>query len=165
MDRKRLRTREHGQSLVEYALIVVLVAVVAIVVIGLAGLAVQRVFGVAAGALGAKHNTTGVIDISPPGAQCVLGAPNPPDYPNGFTGILIEGTTSENVQDLTYSSNLSVGTGAGGGTIIIESNGSNGFSIHHVLVMSRDRAYCPSSVVIQGKNGAIAVSPVTVVEW
>jgi Flp pilus assembly pilin Flp len=164
MDKKRLYKRERGQSLVEYALILVLVAVVAIVALGLVGLAAQRIFGVTVGALGVRHNSTGIIEFSqetPP--MCILRASDP-DWPTGFTGILIYGTTSEDLADLTYSSNLSVNTGLGGDPIVLQENGDGGFSVNHVLADHPDRSLCPSSVVIQSKNGAIAVAPVIIKE-
>ena len=53
------RRTQSGQSLVEYALLLALVATVAIVVLFGIGLSVQRVYGLIAGVLGAKHDSTG----------------------------------------------------------------------------------------------------------
>jgi Flp pilus assembly pilin Flp len=164
MVRRRLHRREYAQSLVEYALILALVALVAIVVIGLTGLAVQRVFGVAAGALGAKHDTKGVLKITT--AECAVYHTGQGAFVNGLTGINLLGETSEPLESLTYSSNLSVGEGGVGGqygtAMTFEPNGTGGFKIQRVIADHPDSRLCPASIVIQSKSGAIAVSPVTI---
>jgi Flp pilus assembly pilin Flp len=153
MYKKRLHKREHGQALVEYALILVLVAIVAIVVIGLTGLAVQRIFGVAAGALGAKHGTTGerriVIDVAACYAQ----------YHKNLTGLWVVGTTNIPLTELTGSTESAVGT------VKVDINGTNGFRYNpNLSETTADPSLCPKSVVIQAKDGSIAVSPVTLIE-
>src|SRR5271166_651909 len=55
MNIKRAQSKIRGQSLPEYALIVVLVALVAIIALGLIGLANARGFAIVDGALGAKN--------------------------------------------------------------------------------------------------------------
>src|SRR4051812_34886298 len=96
---KKLQKGQEGQGLVEYALVLVLVAVVCIAIMFATGLSVQRVYGLIAGALGAKHNTENykgegiVIDL----AQCYVISPGDPFYRNqppfdqGFTGFHISG--------------------------------------------------------------------------
>jgi hypothetical protein len=110
----------------------------------------------------------GVIDISqssnPP--QCQAQHYPSAGHPGGVTGIWVEGTTSEDLDNLTYSSNLSVGTGVGGAEIKFEPNPGKGtFKINATLAEYPDTSLCPISVVIQAKDGAIAVSPVIVQEF
>src|SRR5690349_15579643 len=131
MNRRRLHRREHAQSLVEYALILVLVAVVAIVVIGLAGLAIQRVMGVAAGALGAKHDTTHVLEVTE--ATCLVRTHASEGYPDGLTGVQMYGLRTEPTEDLYYSTNLSVNEDWMGHPIELNTNGENGFQLHVVM--------------------------------
>jgi Flp pilus assembly pilin Flp len=161
MNGRRLHRRERAQSLVEYALTLALVALVAIVVIGLAGLAIQRVFGVAAGALGAKHGIKGALNIEK--AECAVYSKPQGEFTNGLTGINLVGTTNEPLENLTYSSNLSVGTGINGDLMEFEPNGDGGFKIIRVIADHPDSGLCPTSIVVQSTSGAIAVSPVTIV--
>lgn len=70
-DLKKLKKREEGQGLVEYALILVLVAVVVIVVLSLVGPAVGNIFSEVVTALnaGAEGNTEEVVEAG--GTECL----------------------------------------------------------------------------------------------
>jgi pilus assembly protein Flp/PilA len=158
MKPRRHRTQESGQGLVEYALILVLVAVVVVVAALLLGQAVQRVYGIIGGTLGVKYNTVGVHAIEITTAECIaLTSQN-------LTGLWVIGTTNEDVANLTGSTDQAVGTGMGGLASPVEANGPNGFKFHPLLLdNAADLSVCPKSVVIQAKDGAIAISPVTAV--
>jgi Flp pilus assembly pilin Flp len=157
MSLKQKRGRERGQSLVEYALILALVALVVIVGASLLGQAVQRVYGVITGALGAKYNTIGARSIVIESAQCFA------VQSTHQTGLYVLGTIAgENVADLTGSTDQAVGTGLGGLSSPVEANGDFGFKFHPLLSPSTaDLSLCPRVVVIQSKDGAMAVSPIT----
>ena len=144
-----------GQAHPEYALTIVLVAISVIVIGTLLGLGIQRIYGVVVGALGTKHNAAGVIDIV--AAECIA------QQASHLTGLVVYGTTNEHVADLTGSTNLAVGTGIGGNAAPVTSNGGapNSFLFNPLLAFNADLSVCPQSVVIQGKDGVIAVSPVT----
>ena len=162
MNPKRIGNGERGQGLAEYALILVLVAIVVIVAAASVGLAVQRLYGVVAGALGAKHDTVGHLVIES-AAQCWIMPPAPPTYPTGFVGINLTGTTDIPFADLTYSTEGSVGTTADGSPVLVQGNPVlPNFIVNAILAPSPDASKCPQSVVIQAKTGAIAISPVTV---
>jgi hypothetical protein len=79
------------------------------------------------------------------------------------TGLWIVGNTNEDVADLTGSTNQAVGTGMGGLDSPVEANGPSGFKFHPLLANQVDLTVCPKSVVIQAKDGAIAVAPVAAV--
>ncbi len=157
MSLKQKRDREHGQGLVEYALILALVALVVIVGAYLLGQAVQRVYGVITGALGAKYDTIGARSIVIESAQCFA------VQSTHQTGLYVLGTIAgEDVANLTGSTEQAVGTGLGGLSSPVEANGDFGFKFHPLLSPSAaDLSLCPRAVVIQSKDGAIAVSPVT----
>jgi pilus assembly protein Flp/PilA len=158
MNPRRLQNCQHGQGLVEYALILVLVAVVVIVAASLLGQAVQRVYGVISGALGAKYDAVGTHAIEITTAQCIA------VKSSNLTGLWVVGNTNEDVANLTGSTDKAVGTGMGGLASPVEVNGPNGFKFHPLLLdNAADLSVCPKAVVIQAKDGAIAVSPVTAV--
>ena len=138
-----------GQSAAEYALIIGLTAFVVIVVAFLVGLGVQRVYGLVAGALGAHYDTHGNHMIEITSAQCISVA--------GInqTGLLVTGNTNEAIADLTGSTELGLSP----------VNANAGGFLYHPMIDSNhaDASKCPVSVVIQGKDGAIAVAPLVIV--
>jgi Flp pilus assembly pilin Flp len=146
---------ERGQGLVAYALILVLVALAVIVALRLTGRAVQRNYGVIAGALGVTHNTSGQQIIEIMNAQCIA------LESAQLTGLWVLGNTNEDVADLTASTEQAVGTGMDGLNSPVESNGANGFKFHPLLAYKADLSVCPQAVVIQARDGAIAVAPIT----
>ncbi len=147
-----------GQGLVEYALILALVAVVVIAVAFLLGQATQRVYGVIGGAVGITYNSVGQHAIEITTAECIA------EQASNLTGLWVVGITNEDVANLTGSTNLAVGTGIDGAPSPVEINGPNGFKFHPLLLEhGTDLSVCPVSVVIQAKDGAIAISPVTAV--
>ncbi len=156
METEYCRGRKRGQGLVEYALILALVALVVIVAAFLLGRATQRVYGVIGGAMGAKYNSVGQHALEITTAECIA-VQSPPE-----TGLWVVGLTNEDVANLTGSTNLAVGTGIGGALSPVETNGPGGFKFHPLLLeTSADLGICPTSVVIQVKDGTIAVSPIS----
>jgi hypothetical protein len=149
------RRTEHGQGLVAYALILILVGLAVIVAIRLVGLAVQRNYGVLAGTLGVTHNTSGQHIIEIVNAQCIA------VESARLTGLWVFGNTNEDVADLAASTEQAVGTGMDSLPSPVESNGRNSFKFHPLLAYKADLSVCPQAVVIQGKDGAIAVAPIT----
>jgi Flp pilus assembly pilin Flp len=153
------RRRHHGQGLVEYALVLVLVALVVIAIVFTVGLGVQRVYGVVAGALGVSH-TKAELMLDSPGARCYL-------Y-DGTTNIYLTGSTNIPFSELTFSTNTTYNSGSGGGVTPIRASvpgtTTGTFWVGYQLAPVQDRGLCPTSVVIQSSNGAIAISPVTIVE-
>jgi Flp pilus assembly pilin Flp len=144
--------------LVEYALILALVAVAVTVAAFLLGQAAQRVYGIIAGALGATYSSVGQHAIEITTAECIA------EQAANRTGLWVVGITNEDVSNLTGSTNLAVGTGIGGAPSPVHANGPNGFKFHPLLLEhGADLSICPASVVIQAKDGAIAISPVTTV--
>jgi len=144
------RRTQSGQSLVEYALLLALVATVAIVVLFGIGLSVQRVYGLIAGVLGAKHDSAGgahtiVIDT----ALCVSVAAT------GKTGLWVTGSTSDPLSSLTGSTEH-----GGQGPV---SPDAAGFVYNPQIASTADVSQCPKAVVIQSQSGAIAITPLTVV--
>jgi Flp pilus assembly pilin Flp len=140
----------------EYALILALVAVVVIVAAFAIGLAVQRIYGVAAAALGVKRNSAGpqhTIEITDP-ALCIA------SESQNKTGLWIVGLTDMDVADLTGSTEVAVGTGMAGDLSPVEPNGDGGFKFHPLLAYSVDLSVCPKTIVIQAKDGTIALAPV-----
>jgi Flp pilus assembly pilin Flp len=67
----------HGQSLVEYALLLLLVAVVVIGIVYGVGLAAQCIFGQISGTLGTRRDAQGQAQIVIEVAQCISVAPDP----------------------------------------------------------------------------------------
>src|SRR5215475_4011343 len=93
------RRGQKGQGLVEYALVLVLVAVVCIATMFATGLSVQRVYGVIASVLGAKHDVENYQGekITIDRAECVTLDPGNPDYPglpDGARALRIHGYTN-----------------------------------------------------------------------
>jgi pilus assembly protein Flp/PilA len=158
MNSKHRGSRESGQGLVEYALILALVAVVVVAVASLLGPALQRVYGVITASLGSKYDTVAphhAIKIEK--AQCIaLQSAN-------LTGLWVVGYTDQDVANLTGSTERAVGTGLDGLASPVEDNGDGGFKFHPLLVYSADLSVCPKAVVIQALDGAIAVAPVIAV--
>jgi hypothetical protein len=145
---------------VEYAFVIVLIAIVSIVAAFLIGLAVQRIYGIVTGALGTKGveiRNGKYIEITT--AQCMV-------WPaQNITGLWVVGISNEEVGNLTGSTELAVGTGIDGAASPVEINGTApNFKFHPLLAANvADGKFCPTSIVIQSKSGAIAVSPVTTV--
>jgi len=158
MKYRYFRQYQTGQALVEYALILALVAVVVILAAFLLGLATQRVTGVVGGALGVKHDTTGTHQIVIESAECMA---QPSTH---LTGLVVYGTTDEDVTTLTGSTEQAVGTGLYGDPRPVTSNEgvARTFLFNPLLSEAKaDLTLCPKSIVIQAKDGSIAVSPVT----
>ncbi|MCC7450366.1 MAG: hypothetical protein IT324_23305 [Anaerolineae bacterium] len=147
--------RQRGQGLVEYALILALVAVVVVVILFFVGTGVQRTFGVIAAALGVQYNSVGQHSIEITTAQCIA------VLPDGPTGLWVLGNTDENVANLTGSTEQAVGMDMDGAPSPVEENPPNGFKFYPTLSHTADLSACPKAVVIQAKDGTIAVSPVT----
>ena len=151
--KKERRAGSRGQGLAEYALLLVLVALVAAVSTFAVGLAVQRVYGVLVAAFGVKHNAVGQIEIT----QALCDA----SQSQNTTGLWVIGTTSEDVTNLTGSTEMAVGTGLGGAPSPVTDNGAAGtFKFNPQLGSGLNLSLCPKAVVIQARDGAIAVSPV-----
>jgi len=144
-----------GQTLVEYALLIALVAVVVIIVVGTVGVGAQRIYGVVAGALGAKRDATGgdqtiVIDT----ALCVV-VRNLSNPAASQTGVWVTGTTNIPVGQLSGSSELGIGSVSG--------NGPGGFRYNPLLLNGgADASACPREAVIQSVGGTLAVAPLVV---
>jgi hypothetical protein len=156
--KQTIRRQTRGQALPEYALTIVLVAVVVIVAAALVGLAVQRVYGVILGSLGAKKGDAGVIDITL--AECITS-----QSPSPHTDLWITGPTSEDVANLTGSTGQMVGTDTQGNSAPVQLQSAGIFLWNpNISSTDADSSTCPTAVVIQSTTGAIAVSPVTVVE-
>lgn len=158
MKKKASRRKLYGQSQVEYIVILALVSLVVIAAGSALGPAINRVFGVVTGALGTQYNTVGsghTIEIVT--AVCES-APNP-----SRTGLWVSGNTDEPVDQLVGSTNLAVGTGLNGESSPVTTNNAvpGTFLFNPILVSREDLSICPSSVVIQATDGAIAIAPVT----
>jgi pilus assembly protein Flp/PilA len=158
MNFKRRGSRESGQGLVEYALILALVAIVVVAVASVLGPALQRVYGVITASLGGKYDTIAPQhSIKIVTAQCIA------VQSANLTGLWVVGETDEDVANLTGSTDRAVGTGLEGLASPVEANGRSGFKFHPLLAYAADLSVCPKAVVIQAPNGAIAISPVTAV--
>ncbi|HLY27386.1 MAG TPA: hypothetical protein VKQ72_13670 [Aggregatilineales bacterium] len=159
MTGKGLRYRSRGQGQVEYALVLAVVSLVVIVAVTLVGLGAQRVYGVIAGSLGAKHDTlTQGHTIEIVSAQCIA-VPS-----QNLTGLWVVGNTDELVANLTGSTNLAVGTGIGGAPSPVnpDPDNPNVFKFQPLLSQQKaDLTLCPIAVVIQATDGAIATAPIT----
>ena len=156
---KRLPKRARGQSLVEYALIIVLVGIVAIVALFLVGLAAERIFGITVAALGTKvDNVRGHIVIDT--AQCVKW------ISANTLGLQVWGTTDEDPANLTASTERVVGTSLTGELMPITLNGTtpNTFMLNREFADTADWSLCPQAIVIQAKDGVMAGSQLTHVE-
>jgi len=114
-----------------------------------AGFGISRIYGLVAGALGAHYDTHGKHTIEITSAQCISVAKI------GQTGLQVIGNTDESIADLTGSTEL--------GLSPVSAN-AGGF-IYHPMIDSHhaDSSKCPVSVVIQGKDGAIAVAPLVII--
>ncbi len=155
MKNRRPRTRQRGQGLVEYALIMVLVAVVVIIALTLLSHALQRSYGIVAAVLGAKRDSAGSHTIQILTSLCVA-VPQ-----THLTGLWVIGTTDEDVTNLTGSTDQAVGTGIGGAASPVESNGPSSFKFHPLLSADvADLSLCPKGVVIQAADGTLALAPV-----
>ena len=145
----RNRSTQQGQAAVEYAITIVLVSMVVIAIMLFASFGISRIYGLVAGALGAHYNTHGQHTIEITSAQCISVA--------GInqTGLWVTGNTNEAIADLTGSTQL--------GLSPVSAN-AGGFLYHPMIdANNADASKCPVSVVIQGKDGAIAVAPLVIV--
>jgi Flp pilus assembly pilin Flp len=144
---------------VEYVVILALVSLVVILTGSLLGPAINRIFGIATGAMGTHYNTVGsghTIEIVT--AECIA------IQSQNLTGLWVTGNTDEPLEKLVGSTNLAVGTGMNGDSSPVESNGPGSFKFHPLLSQTADLSVCPTSVVIQANDGAIALSPITEVQ-
>jgi Flp pilus assembly pilin Flp len=158
MKTQQLRKNTKGQGLVEYALILSLVALVTIVVTFLLGQAAQRVYGVTAGALGAKYNASGAETITITSAQCIA------EQSSNRTGMWVLFESNVNPGDLIAGTDKIVDGMIANGAAI-NSHGA-GYTYNPLLSdSSADTGLCPKAVTIQTKSGAIAVAPVEVVYY
>jgi hypothetical protein len=143
-----------GQGLAEYALIVALVALVVGVSAFSIGFVTERVFGVVAGVLGAKHNSSGAHVIEITSATCI-GQQSP-----AMTGLVVFGITDSGLDQLQVSTDVAI-TGLTSTSLPISSTDiPNGFLINPIVSSTLDMAACPHSIVIQTADGSTAVSPV-----
>jgi len=141
---------QQGQAAIEYAITILLVSMVVIVVMLFVGFGISRIYGLVAGALGAHYDTHGQHTIEITLAQCISIA--------GInqTGLWVTGNTNEAIADLTGSTQL--------GLSPVSAN-AGGFLYHPMIdANNADASKCPVSVVIQGKDGAIAVAPLVIVK-
>jgi Flp pilus assembly pilin Flp len=148
MRRTQLNPHAPAQSLVEYALLLVLVTVVVIGIVYGVGLAAQRIFGQISGTLGTRRDVQGEAQIVIEVAQCISVAAL------GQTGIWVTGTTNVPVAELRASTESGLGAVSGGGGT---------FRYNPVLAATADVSKCPRSVVIQSSNGKLAVAPLEIV--
>jgi Flp pilus assembly pilin Flp len=153
------RSAKQGQSLVEYALILVLVAVTVIVVARLVGLATERVFGVTVAALGTTAEVAGndgFIEITSATCYAVRST--------GEVGLWVLGNSNIPPDQLTGSTEVTVNQ------VPVTANGS-GFKYNPNIVSfpaEKTKALtslCPNAVVIQSSGGAMAVAPVQKVQY
>jgi len=143
------RRAQEGQTAVEYAITIVLVSMVVIAVTLFVGFGISRIYGLVAGALGAHYDTHGKHTIEIISAQCISSTRV------NQTGLWVIGNTDEAIADLTGSTEL--------GLSPVSANGG-GFLYHPMIdANNADATKCPVSVVIQGKDGAIAVAPLVIV--
>jgi len=143
--------RAPGQTLVEYALLIALVAVVVVIVVGTVGVGTQRIYGVIAGALGAKRDATGDQTIVIDTALCVV-VRNLSNPAASQTGVWVTGTTNIPVSQLSASSELGISSVSG--------NGPGGFRYNPLLLNGgADASACPREAVIQSVGGTIAIAP------
>ncbi len=156
---RRLKYAQKGQSLVEYALALVLVSLVSIIVLGLIGSATSRNVGVVTGTLGGKKNASGspgagtknTIYITANTVICHI-------VTTGSIGTYVyatfETSTDIALSDIAYSL---------GNTIVnaVASNtgGTNPYTATALKSATADALLCPKSIVITGKNG-LAIMPV-----
>jgi len=159
---RRVRA-QRGQGLVEYALILSLVSVIVIIAAFALGLAIQRIYGIAAGAIGAKKDATKVIEIT--SALCIA------DSTLNKTGLFVTGFTTESYGNLVGSTNLAVGTGLNGVNSPVTMNPQvpatnawgNSFAFNPLLsATTADAKLCPVAATIQANDGQIAVAPVVI---
>ena len=136
---------ERGQAAVEYAITIVLVSMVVIAIMLFAGFGISRIYGLVAGALGAHYDTHGKHTIEITSAECISSTRV------NQTGLWVIGNTDEAIADLTGSTELGLSP---------VSADAGGFLYHPMIDADHaDASKCPVSVVIQGKDGAIAVAP------
>ncbi len=145
-----MKRRFSGQSLIEYAFAITLVSIVVIAAAFALGLITQRVYGIIKGALGGTGDgslTTHSITIDPGGAQCIAVASA------HHTGLWVTGSTDENLANVTGLTETGPST--------VNANGS-GFVFNPMVDSNNANVNeCPASVVIQAKDGTIAVAPLT----
>jgi len=140
---------QQGQAAVEYAITIVLVSMVVITIMLLAGFGISRIYGLVAGALGAHYDTHGKHTIEITSAECISSTRV------NQTGLWVIGNTDEAIADLTGSTELGLSP---------VSADAGGFLYHPMIDADHaDVSKCPVSVVIQGKDGAIAVAPLVIV--
>jgi Flp pilus assembly pilin Flp len=161
---ERRRARQAGQGLVEYALVLVLVAVVCIAIMFATGLSVQRVYGVVASVLGAKHDVENyqgeriVIEQ----AECVTLDPGNPHYtglPNGARALRIRGFTNVPIDQLSLvTDNTDVNKLQSNFTMMDLTTGE--FKFDPILSLVPGEPDCPNGVTIQSIHGAMATSPI-----
>jgi len=160
---RRLKYAQKGQSLVEYALALVLVSLVSIIVLGLIGSATSRNVGVVTGTLGGKKNASGspgagtknTIYITANTVICHI-------VTTGNIGTYVyatfETSTDIALTDIAYSlGNVIVNatpSNIGGNT-----GGTNPYTATALKSATADALLCPKSIVITGKNG-LAIMPV-----
>jgi Flp pilus assembly pilin Flp len=158
MDKGQLRRLQRGQGLVEYGVVIILIALGVILAAAAIGTVGKRLYGIIAGATGAKKNATSVIEIQD--ATCYVELNHPE------TGVVIHGLTNADPTKfkVTFSNHtdgqytltdglhqLSAHPDTLPGTFIINPFMSDTVS---------GRQFCPVSVVIEAPDGSIAISPV-----
>jgi Flp pilus assembly pilin Flp len=148
-----MNSRRKGQGLIEYALILVLVAVVVIFVTALMGQSAQRIMGLVAAMLGTKHGSENLEILY---TECYVhtGA-------GARTGIWVRGKTSYPVTELIGSTEKNFGGTIAPNDVGPGPTGPGTFKYQVTLDSTSGNAgVCPRGVVIQSKNGDIAVWPV-----
>lgn len=145
MKMQHAKSPQKGQSIAEYVLLLALVAIVAVAILFGVGLATQRIYGLIEGAFGVHFDTHDKHIVEITSAQCISVASI------HQTGLWVVGNTDEDIADLTGSTEF--------GLSEVSANGS-GFLYHPMIdANAADVTKCPESVVIQAKDGAIAIVP------
>lgn len=171
--KSQAKSKERGQGLVEYALLLALVAVVAMVSLAIIGLVNSRSYGQVAAVLGAQRmlgdsNSHYLHFNNPPrcGYLHITGQPSQGIglYAQGTTDVPFSelAATTENNLPLDITSNAGI-TGAGG----------VGFKAYLQIVQpppagDHDLSKCPHSIVIQSSpayGGMTILAPVIVEDW
>lgn len=150
---KKLRKLEHGQGLVDYALIIALVALIAIVGLGLIALAASHGYGIVGGVLGVRKDVQSTVnniyfDTNPP--QCGTWNGGRQLYMQFFSDVPIpdlSATTEDSSMTLAISTNGNATPGSGTGNLLISYPLQAGQSCPHAVVIQSDPAHGSKTVV------------------
>jgi len=166
---KPSQRKQQGQSLVEYALILVIVAVASIVAIGLIGPAINRGLGVTVGGLKGKMNAAAAPGVGASNVIYISSVPANSPYDSG--GAVGQAVCTNNGTSRFVKLNIVTSSDIGQNDFIftldskiLPASLTGGPTWAAVVTLSSnasDKSVCPQSVVVTARK-AIAIAPVVV---